>query len=93
MKSDMHFEMTEWLENEKISFRKVSGGGPDVYLQEWKSESENSGSTFIFKEEIVMPWGFIGRLLESVAKGSSQATVEKMLAKLKGMVEGEEMST
>jgi uncharacterized protein YndB with AHSA1/START domain len=81
------FSATEWVENEGISFSQVSESLLKSYSQEWKIDPHNSGSKFTFKEEIQMPFGFIGRILEAVAKGSSEATVEKMLTRLKDLVE------
>ena len=87
--SKLDFKSTEWIENEVISFSKVSEGGPKRYVQEWKILPENSGSKFTFSEEIEMPFGFVGKIIESFAKGISESTVEKMLLKLKNLVEGE----
>ena len=41
----------------------------------------------LFREEIIMPWGVIGRIIESLAKGISQKTVDEMLTTLKRLVE------
>ena len=87
--SKLDFKSTEWIENEVISFSKVSEGGPKKYIQEWKIAPENSGSKFTFSEEIIMPFGFVGKIIESFAKGISESTVEKMLFQLKNLVEGE----
>ena len=87
--SKLDFKSTEWIENEVISFSKVSEGGPKQYIQEWKISPENSGSKFTFREEIEMPFGFVGKIIESFAKGISESSVEKMLLKLKNLVESE----
>jgi uncharacterized protein YndB with AHSA1/START domain len=87
--SKLDFRTTEWIENEVISFSKISEGGPPKYIQEWKIIPENSGSKFTFKEEIIMPFGFFGKIIESFAKGISESSVEKMLFKLKNYVESE----
>ena len=87
--SKLDFKSTEWIENEVISFSKISEGGPPKYIQEWKIAPENSGSKFTFKEEIIYPFGFVGRIIESFAKGISESTVEKMLYQLKKLVESE----
>ena len=87
--SKLDFKSTKWIDNEVISFSKVSEGGPKKYIQEWKISPENSGSKFTFSEEIIMPFGFVGKIIESFAKGISESTVEKMLFKLKNLVEGE----
>ena len=87
--SKLDFKLTEWIQNEVISFSKISEGGPQKYIQEWKIAQENSGSKFTFKEEIIMPFGFVGRIIESFAKGISESSVEKMLFQLKNYVESE----
>ena len=87
--SKLDFKLTEWIQNEVISFSKISEGGPPKYIQEWKIATENSGSKFTFKEEIIMPFGFVGRIIESFAKGISESSVEKMLFQLKNYVESE----
>ena len=87
--SKLDFKSTEWKENEVISFSKTSEGGPTKYIQEWKITPENSGSKFTFKEEIDMPFGFVGKIIESFAKGISESSVEKMLFQLKNSVESE----
>lgn len=85
----LDFQSTQWIENEVISFSKVSEGGLKKYNQEWAIAPENSGSKFTFREEIEMPFGFVGRIVENLGKGSSQATLEKMLFQLKNLVEGD----
>ena len=85
--SKLDFKSTEWIENEVIIFSKISEGGPPKYIQEWKIAPENSGSKFTFKEEIEMPYGFVGRIIESFAKGIPKSSVEKMLFQLKNLVE------
>jgi len=86
---NLDFKVTDWVENEKIAFSKISGRMPKSYTQEWMLETENGGSKFTFQEQIVMPMGFIGRLIENAGKSSSKATVKKMLAILKENVESE----
>lgn len=83
----MDFSVTEWTENEVVAIRKVSGSMPKNYEQRWQIEAQNGESKFTFFEEIQMPWGFIGKLLESVAQGTSEKTVDKMLQVLKDKVE------
>ena len=83
----MEFETTEWAENSKVMIKKTAGDMPKSYTQEWMIQPENGGSQFTFQEEIVMPYGFIGGLIERVVKGSSENTVDKMLKILKREVE------
>ena len=84
----LDFVASEWIDGKKITIRKVSGMMPKDYTQEWTIDPENGGSRFTFREEIVMPWGLLGKLIERMGEGSSQATVVKMLKILKGLVEG-----
>jgi len=83
----MEFETSEWVENAKVAITKTAGNMPKSYTQEWVIEPENGGSHFTFQEEVVMPYGFIGRIIESFAKSSSESTVDKMLQILKSEVE------
>ena len=83
----LEFKSTEWIENEKISFSKISDGAPSKYSQEWNVAQENSGSKFTFKEEIEMPFGILGRIIENLGKGRSESIIDEMLFTLKNLVE------
>ncbi|UCD97383.1 MAG: SRPBCC family protein [Chloroflexota bacterium] len=83
------FKSNEWVENEIISFAKISEGGVKKYHQWWTIAPENSGSKFTLKEEIEFPYGFIGRLIELVGKGSSQSTIKIILSQLRQLVESD----
>jgi uncharacterized protein YndB with AHSA1/START domain len=85
----MDFSVVEWTENEVVALRKVSGNMPKNYEQRWYIEAQNGESKFTFSEEIQLPWGFFGRLLESVMKGNSEKTIDKMLQILKNEVEAD----
>jgi uncharacterized protein YndB with AHSA1/START domain len=83
----MNFEITDCIANEKLSLQMISGTGVKAYKQDWSLEPIPSGSRFTFQEEVILPFGVIGRLLGSIMEGSSAATVDKMLARLKGLSE------
>jgi len=83
----LHFEVTQWEENEKLALRLVSGSGVKAYEQQWSLEPTASGSRFTFMEEIELPYGVLGKLLGLVGQRMSAATVDKMLATLKALVE------
>ena len=85
----MDFSVVEWTENEVVALRKVSGNMPKNYEQRWHIDAQNGESKFTFSEEIQLPWGFIGRLIESVGQGSSEKMVDEMLKILKKLVEKE----
>ena len=83
----LHFEVTEWKENEKLTLRLVSGSGVKAYEQQWSLEPAAPGSRFTFMEEIEFPCGVLGKLLGLVAQRMSAATVDKIQAKLKALAE------
>jgi uncharacterized protein YndB with AHSA1/START domain len=79
--------VTEWVESEVLAFRMTSGNLMKAYEERWTVAANPSGSRFTFAEQGELPWGPIGRLIQPLAERSSGATVEKMLAKLKSLVE------
>ena len=83
----MRFEISEWKENEAVALRMVSGPMMKSYEQFWKLEPIPSGSRKNFREDIEFSLGIIGKLLDSIAARSSTGTIDKMLLKLKGLVE------
>ena len=85
----MQFEVTEWKENEKLALRMVSGANYNSYDQQLSLESIPIGSRFTFREEIIFPFGVIGKLIGLIAQKMSTATVNKMLTKLKDLAEAQ----
>ena len=83
----LNFRITEWIENEKIAFIMTSGNFVKDYNQSWTVQAIPSGSRFTFMEEVMLPFGIIGKIMGPVAQHGSEATVEKMLPKLKNLVE------
>lgn len=83
----MHFEVTDWKENEKLGLRMVSGSGVKSYQLIWSLEPTPDGTRFTFAEEIVFPLGIVGRLIGFFGQRVSSATVEKIQAGLKSLVE------
>ena len=85
--SKMQFEVTEWKENEKLAIRMISGGSYKSYEQHFAVEPAPSGSRVSFMEEIILPFGVLGKLIGVIAQGMSNASVDKMFAKLKVLAE------
>jgi uncharacterized protein YndB with AHSA1/START domain len=85
--SKMQFEVTEWKENENLAIRMVSGGNFKSYEQRFSVEPTPSGSKVSFMEEIILPFGILGKLIGVIAQGMSNANVDKMFAKLKVLAE------
>ena len=83
----LNFTVTEWVENEKLAFSMTSGNFAKGYEQRWTVKATPSGSRFTFMEQVELPYGIIGKVIGVIGQRSSGATVEKMLAKLKSLVE------
>ena len=83
----LNFTVTECVENEKLTFRMTSGSGVKGYEQSWTVEATPSGSRFTFMENFELPFGIIGKLIGLVGQNTSNATVGKMLVKLKSLAE------
>ena len=83
----LNFVVTEWVENKRFAFKLTSGNMTRKYEQSWSIESIPSGSRFTFVEDFELPYGIFGKLFGPLAQRSSGATVKKMLAILKELVE------
>lgn len=83
----LNFTVTEWVENQKMAFKMTSGNFVKGYEQRWVIENILSGSKFTFREEVKLPFGFIGKTMELFGHRASEATVDKMLVRLKILAE------
>jgi uncharacterized protein YndB with AHSA1/START domain len=83
----MKFEITDWKENEQLGLKMISGDTLKSYVQHLRLEPIPDGTRFTFAEEIELPYGVLGKLIGLVGERSSAATLDKMLAKLKALVE------
>ena len=83
----LDFAVTEWVENERIAFSKTSGNFVKGYEQRWTIEAAPSGSRFTFMEQVELPYGIIGKIMGLFGRRSSEATVGKMLTRLKNLSE------
>jgi len=82
----LNCEVTEWVENESFAFKMTSGSMMKSYEERWSVEATQSGGRFTFAEQGELP-GIFGRFIGAIAERSSGGTIEKMLAKLKSLVE------
>ena len=80
------FEGT-WVENRSVTLHMASGTGVKAYDQRWELAPSPTGCRFSFEEHVALPFGFVGRLLERTAKGTSERHVAEMLARLKELAE------
>lgn len=81
-------EVTEWVDNEALAFKMISGDMMKSYEERWTVEATPSGTRFTFMEQGELPYGFVGRMLGPVAARGSASTIEKMLQRLKVLAEG-----
>ena len=79
--------VTDCKEHERFAFKMTSGSMMKSYKERWAVEKTPSGSKFTFTEQGELPYGFIGRVIEPLAQRMSGSTIEKMLVKLKSLVE------
>ena len=84
----LHYEITEWVENERLAF-KLTSGFPKKDDQMWALEAMPSGSRFTLTEDFEIPWGIIGKLLDKLLAGTIGKGVGEILGNLKKVVEGE----
>jgi uncharacterized protein YndB with AHSA1/START domain len=85
----LNFLVTEWVENRRIALRMTSGEFAKAYEQKWVIEPTPTGSRFTFMENIEFPYGILGKTLGLFARSGSEATVKKMLVKLKSLAESQ----
>ena len=83
----LNFRIIEWIKNERVAFSMTSGNFVKGYEQSWTVESIPTGSRFTLGEQVKLPYGIIGKFMGLFAKRGSETTVEKMLPKLKSLVE------
>jgi uncharacterized protein YndB with AHSA1/START domain len=78
--------VTQWQEPEVFAFSMTSGSMKS-YAERWTLEPTPTGSRFTFREQGELPFGILSRLIQPLAERTSGATVEGMLATLKGLAE------
>ena len=83
----LHYKVTEWVENERLAFIMTSGPlKKDDQI--WSIEAMPSGSRFTLTEDVEMPWGIIGKIMEVLLVGRTIGKhQEEILANLKGLAE------
>ena len=83
----LNFKVTEWVENERLAYSMSSGSGVKRYEISETIEAAPAGSKFTFMENVEMPWGIVGKLLESVGRRTAEGHLQECLAELKTIVE------
>ena len=83
----LNCEITEWVDNEALAFRMISGNMPKRYRERWSVDATPSGSGFTFEEQGEFAPAILDKLIGPLAQRISRSTVEKILVKLKSLVE------
>jgi uncharacterized protein YndB with AHSA1/START domain len=83
----INFEATEWIDNQALTLRMLSGQGVKAYQQTYRLEKLEQGCQLAFMEEVELPMGFLGKMLGALAEGMSKATIKQIQLKLKALVE------
>ena len=86
---ELNCVITEWIENKKISFEMTGGKSYKGYKETWMIEPRSDGSKFSFIQESHLTFGILGKIMEPFTLRRAETTVDKMLAKLKRLVEKE----
>ena len=83
----LNFKVTEWVENERLAF--VMTSGPLKRDDEvWSIKAAPAGSTVTLTMDVEMPWGVIGKTLDTLCVGRLVGKhQEEMLANLKTLLE------
>jgi uncharacterized protein YndB with AHSA1/START domain len=83
----LNFTVTEWVENKRLALSMTSGTGVTRYELAETIEATEADSKFTFMESFELPWGIVGKLLESVGRRTAEGHIEESLAKLKNLAE------
>ena len=84
----LSYEVTEWVENERLAFRMTAGPASTRRDDQiWAIEATPSGSKFTCTEELEIPWGVIGRMLAALMASIVGKRIQEMLDNLKKVVE------
>ena len=80
------FEITESLENEKMTFRMMGKRANNTVVT-YVLESADEGTKFDYVMTFKLPWGIFGTFLDKLGKGMLEKEAGKSLEKLKSILE------
>lgn len=85
----LNFEVMEWVENERLAFIMTSG--PLKKDDEvWSIKATPSGSIVTLTMDVEMPWGIIGKIMDSLFVGRTVGKHQgEILANLKTLIEAQ----
>lgn len=83
----LNFDVTEWVENERLAFTMTSGPlKKDDGV--WSIKTTPSGSIVTLITDVEMPWGIIGKIVDILFVGRILGKrQEEILANLKNLIE------
>ncbi len=88
LRTKYDFEITESLENEKITFSsKGRGGGRTTMTITYILGRVEDGTKLTYAIDYEPPWGILGKGLGRLFRGVGEKGVEKELKKLKSILE------
>ena len=82
----LNYEVTNWIDNSTLAF-KLTKGPLRRDDQIWSLEPTATGTRFTMTEEVEMPWGSIGRVLDRFLSGMITKNMEKILGNLQKQAE------
>jgi uncharacterized protein YndB with AHSA1/START domain len=85
----LHFETTEWVENEVFGYRMTSGDFFKSYDERREIERTPTGSRFSFNDHIEFPYGPFGKIIGFFASRGARETGAKILPTLKQLAEAD----
>ncbi len=87
----LSYEVTEWVENERLAFRMTSGPGSTRRDdQVWAIEVTPSGSRFTITEEYEASWAIVNKILGSILNKMIGKSIQEILVNLKYIVEAQD---
>jgi hypothetical protein len=85
----LNLVVTEWVVNEKVTFKMTSSNSVKDYEQKYTIEAIPSGSRFTCYEYVKLPYGIIGRVIGLFRRSISEMYLKRILIKLRCLVEAE----
>ena len=83
----LHFVVTEWVVNRSVAYKMTSGNLVKGYEQRYTLESAPTGIRVTCFENVILPFGLLGKFIELFRRPVSEAHLEGMLVNLKSLAE------
>jgi len=83
----LHFVVTEWVVNRSVAYKMTSGNLVKGYEQRYTLEPIPTGIRVTCFENVILPFGILGKFIELFRRPVSEAHLEGMLVNLKSLAE------